>query len=271
MKKLVKLMVFIIALYIFLEINNQWLVVTEHVLESEKIPSSFNNYRITQVTDLHDATFGDNQQKLIEKVRATNPDAIFITGDLIDSNRYDLENSLHAVEAFVKIADVYYVLGNHEVAINKMDEIYIALIELGVHVLPNESLVLERDGERLAIVGIEDPLMGMETEEMLNIALANVPDDMFTLLLSHRPERFDTYVAKDVDLVFSGHAHGGQVRLPFIGGLVAPGQGMFPKYTAGTFTENDTTMVVSRGLGNSIVPYRLFNLPEIVVMELKSK
>lgn len=271
MRKIVKWIVFIIALYIFLEINNQWLVVTEHVYESEKVPASFDQYRITQVTDLHDATFGKKQQKLIEKVRATKPDAIFITGDLIDSNRYNLENSLQAVKAFVEIADVYYVLGNHEVAINKMDEIYIALTELGVHVLPNESLVLERDGERLAIVGIEDPLMGKETQEMLNIALSNVQNETFTLLLSHRPERFSTYTANDVDLVFAGHAHGGQIRLPFVGGLIAPGQGFFPQYTAGTYVENNTTMVVSRGLGNSVVPYRLFNLPEIITVQLVRK
>lgn len=271
MKKLVKWIVFIIALYVFLKINNQWLVVTEHVYESEKVPASFDQFTITQVTDLHDATFGKKQYKLIEKVRATKPDAIFITGDLIDSNRYNLENSLQAVKGFVEIADVYYVLGNHEVAINKVDEIYTALTDLGVHVLPNESLVLERNGERLAIVGIEDPLKGMETQEMLDIALSNVPNEVFTLLLSHRPERFSTYIAYNVDLVFTGHAHGGQIRLPFVGGLIAPGQGFFPKYTAGTYAEHNTTMIVSRGLGNSVVPYRLFNLPEIVTVRLVKK
>ncbi|MEC1180794.1 metallophosphoesterase [Metasolibacillus meyeri] len=269
MKKLAKLIVLIVVVYIFLQVNNKWLVVTEHVYESERVPASFDGYRITQVTDLHDAIFGKGQERLIEKVRATNPDAIFITGDLIDSNRYHLENSLDAVRGFVEIADVYYVLGNHEVATRKMQEIYTVLTELGVQVLPNSAVMLERSGEQIIIAGIEDPLMGYTTQEMLNEALINTPEDLLTLLLSHRPERFDTYVDNAIDVVFTGHAHGGQIRLPFIGGLVAPGQGYFPKYTAGTYESEETTMVVGRGLGNSIVPYRIFNLPEIVTVELK--
>lgn len=241
------------------------------MFESEKVPANFDGLRIVQVSDLHDARFGNNQQKLIAKVKDTNPDYIFITGDVIDSNRYDLKQSLQAVKGLVELADVYYVLGNHEVASNKVNEIYEALSSLGVHVMANESTVLERDGERLAILGIEDPLMGRSTEEMLEMATAYVPEDMLKLLLAHRPEVFSTYVTQGIDLVFSGHAHGGQVRIPGIGGLVAPGQGLFPKFTAGLYEEERTKMVVSRGLGNSSVPYRIFNLPEIIVMDLKKK
>lgn len=271
MKKLLKLCVVILAVYLFLYANNHWIVTTEVTYESEKVPASFAGFRITQVTDLHDATFGDNQHRLVEKVRATNPDAIFITGDLIDSRRYDLANSLQAVEQFVEIADVYYVLGNHEVALNRMTEIYEALMQLGVHVLPNEAIVLERHGERLAIVGIEDPLMGKSVSSMLDIALEQVADEDLSVLLSHRPEEFDAYVKQEMDIVFTGHAHGGQIRLPFIGGLVSPGQGLLPQYTAGTFEQDETFMVVSRGLGNSIFPFRIFNRPELIVMELQSK
>ncbi|KUF35571.1 MULTISPECIES: metallophosphoesterase [Lysinibacillus] len=271
MKKLLYSVCFVVFIVIFLYVNNHWLVVSKHVFESEKVPASFEGLRIVQVSDLHDALFGDNQQRLIAKVKDTNPDYIFITGDVIDSNRYDLKQSLQAVKGLVEIADVYYVLGNHEVATNKVDEIYEALSSLGVHILANESTVLERDGERLAIVGIEDPLMGRSTADMLDIATAYLPNDMFKLLLAHRPEVFNTYVKYHMDLVFSGHAHGGQVRIPGLGGLVAPGQGLFPKYTAGVYEAGSTEMVVSRGLGNSSVPYRIFNLPEIIVMELKKK
>ena len=119
-----KLIIFIVVVYIFLYINNNWLVTTEHIHESDKIPASFDGFRIAQVTDLHDATFGRNQSRLVEKVKATNPDAIFITGDLVESRLYDLENSLQAVRQLVDIADVYYVLVNHEVALNLTDEIY---------------------------------------------------------------------------------------------------------------------------------------------------
>lgn len=269
MKKLLYVVFFLVFIVIFLYVNNHWLVVSKHVYESEKVPVSFDGLRIVQISDLHDALFGNNQQKLIAKVKATNPDYIFITGDVIDSNRFNLEQSLQAVRGLVELADVYYVLGNHEVATNKVSEIYEALSSLGVHVMANESTVLERNGERLAIVGIEDPLMGRSTEEMLDIATAYIPEDMLKLLLAHRPEVFSTYVNQEIDLVFSGHAHGGQVRIPGIGGLVAPGQGMFPKFTAGVYEEGKTKMIVSRGLGNSSVPFRIFNRPEIIIMDLK--
>lgn len=251
--------------------NNEWIVTTELTYESEKVPASFDGYRITQITDLHDAQFGEEQEKLIKKVRATNPDVIFITGDVVDSRRYDLERSMQAVRKLVDITDVYYVLGNHEVALNRVTEIYEVMTEAGVHVLANDAVNFERDGERLAIVGIEDPLMGKSVPDMLDLALEDVHAETFTLLLSHRPEQFESYVAQEMDVVFTGHAHGGQVRLPFIGGLVAPSQGIFPKYTAGVFEEDETYMIISRGLGNSIFPYRIFNFPELIVLELQEK
>lgn len=271
MRKLLKILFIIAGIWLFLYVNNHWIVITEQTFESENIPVQFDGFRITQVSDLHDALFGKNQEKLVGKVRKTNPDVIFITGDLIDSNRYYLERSLMAVQEFVNIADVYYVIGNHEVAVNQVDEIYRALQELGVHILPNKSLFIERDGAQMAIAGIEDPLNGLDTQTMLNTALSHVPEDVFTVLLAHRPEKFDIYVENEIDLVFAGHAHGGQIRLPFVGGIIAPGQGFFPKYTAGFYEENQTTMNVNRGLGNSGAPFRIFNLPEVSVVELKAK
>jgi uncharacterized protein len=272
LKKLLKLGFLILGIYIFLYVNNHWIVTTEHVYESEKVPESFDGFRITQISDLHDAVFGEQQKYLVEKVRKTNPNVIFVTGDVIDSNRYHLEQSLVAVRQLVDIAEVYYVIGNHEVAINKVDEIYEAMREIGVHVMPNTSVRLKHeDGESISILGIEDPLNGLETQEMLNEAMSKVDREKLTILLAHRPETFNTYVANGMDLVFSGHAHGGQIRIPGFGGLVAPGQGFFPKYTAGSYEDGQTTMNVSRGLGNSGVPYRIFNLPEIVVVELKAK
>ncbi len=271
MKKLLTFAVLIVGIYLFLYVNNHWLVTTELVYESEKVPASFDGYRIVQISDLHDASFGENQARLVEKVRKAKPNAIFLTGDLVDSRRFNLQNSLQAVEQFVEIADVYYVLGNHEVALNKVNEIYAALRELGVHVLSNDAMVLERDGERITIAGIEDPLMGQSVEMSIDQAMQHVKEERFTVLLSHRPEQFETYVDKEMDLVFTGHAHGGQIRLPLVGGLVAPTQGLLPKYTAGIFTKNDSKMIISRGLGNSLFPFRIFNLPEVIVVELNSK
>jgi len=271
LKKLFKLLAWIVGICLFLYVNNHWIVITERTYENKKIPRQFDGFRITQISDLHDALFGENQEKLIEKVRKTNPDVILITGDLIDSNRYDLEQSLMAVRGFVNIADVYYVIGNHEVAVNRVEEIYDALEGMGVHILPNAAAMVERAGEAIAIAGIEDPLNGVDTQTMLNKALSDVPERLFTVLLAHRPEKFGIYAKNEIDLVFSGHAHGGQIRLPFVGGLVAPGQGFFPEYTAGFYKKIDTTMNVNRGLGNSGAPFRIFNFPEISVVELKAE
>ena len=271
MKRIFILFSLIIGVYLFLYVNNHWIVITEHVYESKKVPKNFDGFRIAQVSDLHDASFGIEQSKLVEKVRETNPDIIVITGDVIDSNRYDLQQSLKAVEQFVEIAEVYYVIGNHEVAMNRVRQIYGTLKELGVHILPNTFVTLERHDEVLNIMGIEDPLNGFETQTMLNVAKEEMNENTFTILLAHRPEMFYTYVVNDIDLVFSGHAHGGQVRIPFIGGLFAPSQGFLPTYTAGIYEEDETTMAVSRGLGNSTVPFRILNLPEIVVVELKTE
>lgn len=271
MKKLFKILLAIIVIYFFLYINNHWIVINEHFYQSNKVPENFEGFRITQVSDLHDGHFGENQKHLVEKVKKTKPDAIFITGDIIDSNRYDLEQSLDAVRQFNEIAEVYYVIGNHEVATNRVEEIYEALTSIGVHVMPNTNVTIERQGQSISLVGIEDPLNGYSAEETLEYTLQDVDPNKLTILLSHRPEEFEVYVQNQIDLVFSGHAHGGQIRIPGIGGLVAPSQGLLPKYTAGTYIEGETTMHVSRGLGNSTFPFRILNLPEIVVVELKTE
>lgn len=258
---------FIVAVIILLYISNSWIQTTEISVESDRVPTSFDGVKILQISDLHDATFGDNQEKLVKKVKKTDPDLIFITGDLIDSNRYNLDQSLELVRQIVDLAPIYYVTGNHEIATNDIENIKNSLTELGVNVLSNEEQIIEHKGEDIRIIGIEDPLNGI----LVNEALSQFEEsDLFTLVLSHRPETFQDYVDYKMDVVFSGHAHGGQFRLPGLGGLVAPGQGLFPSYTAGMYSENTTHMIVSRGLGNSAIPVRIFNSPEIVVVTLKS-
>lgn len=262
-----KFLMFIIAVIIVLYISNSWIQTTEISVESDRVPTSFDGVKILQISDLHDATFGDNQEKLVKKIKKTDPDLIFITGDLIDSNRYNLDQSLELVRQIVNLAPIYYVTGNHEIATNDIENIKNSLTELGVNVLSNEEQIIEHNGEDIRIIGIEDPLNGI----LVNEALSQFEDnDLFTLVLSHRPETFQDYVDYKMDVVFSGHAHGGQFRLPGLGGLVAPGQGLFPSYTAGMYSENTTHMIVSRGLGNSAIPVRIFNSPEIVVVTLKS-
>lgn len=265
MKKFLGFVAIVVAFIIITYIGNTTIAVTQQEIRLSGLPQELEGLRVAQVSDLHDAVFGEEQQDLIAKVAEQDPDLIFITGDVVDSNRYNLEQSLQAVAGFVELAPVYYVTGNHEIATGKVDEIKSSLSQLGVTVLSNEVETLTVQGQTLEIFGIDDPLNGIPVEE----ALAEHPrTDQPRLTLSHRPEVFEEYVKSGENLVFSGHAHGGQIRIPGLGGLIAPGQGFFPQYTAGVYEEGETQMVVSRGLGNSLFPVRIFNRPEVVTVIL---
>lgn len=270
--------VVVIALIALIIWGNKALMLSEMTIESEKLPQSFDGYRIVHVSDLHNAEFGEDNKKLIELIGNATPDIIAITGDIIDSRYTDVEIALDFAEEAVKIAPCYFVSGNHEA---RVLEDYKALKEgfedIGVTVLENEAISLEKAGEKISLIGVDDP--GFETDYLFGDTagvmrshldeLTN-EENTFTLLLSHRPELFDVYVEYGVDLVLSGHAHGGQFRLPFAGGLYAPNQGLLPQYDAGLYTEDNTDMIVSRGLGNSLFPFRINNRPEVILIELCS-
>ena len=272
------LMIALLFVFILLTYwGNTTVGVTQYTIVSDNVPADFNQYKIVQLSDLHDAKFGENHADVVDKVKLITPDVIFITGDFIDSNRYNLEQSLLLVERLQGVAPMYYVTGNHEIATNDMVRIKAELEDLGVQVLSDEAeiITLNQD-DAIAIGGIEDPLFSyLDDEEAvktsMNRAFEHVPDGMFKILLSHRPEQFEAYVEQGMDIIFSGHAHGGQFQFPGLGGLVSPGQGWFPTYTAGVHKKDDSQMVVSRGLGNSIIPIRIFNQPEIVVVTLKNE
>lgn len=255
--------------------GNTALVTADVLVCSNGIPEAFDAYKIVQISDLHDAQIGENNEKLIAMTAETEPDCIVLTGDFVDSSRFHPELSLSVAEALVKIAPVYYVSGNHEAILP--DEDYQALTDglrgLGVCVLEDESAELTRDGQSIRLIGLTDigfhPGTLEEKKDALRTALsALLPEDEFSVTLAHRPELMDVYTECGAPLVLSGHAHGGQIRLPGIGGLIAPGQGLFPKYTEGKYEENGTTLVVSRGIGNSVLPLRVNDRPQIVVVQL---
>jgi predicted MPP superfamily phosphohydrolase len=208
-------------------------------------------------------------------LRAAQPDIIAITGDLIDSRHTDVALALDFAAEAVKIAPCYYVTGNHE---SRLEEEYAqlkaGLLAVGVVVLENDSVTLERDGETIRLLGVQDPAFEADywtlfPEDVMDKNLAALSQgEGFRLLLSHRPEYMDMYARYSIDLVLSGHAHGGQFRLPWIGGLYAPGQGLFPEYDAGMFSVEGTQMIVSRGIGNSAFPLRFNNRPEVVLITL---
>lgn len=258
--------------------GNNALMVNELTIKNDRIPSGFSGFRIAQISDLHNAEFGEDNEKLLSMLAECEPDIILITGDLVDSRRTDIEIGISFSEKAAMIAPTYYVTGNHEARIEEYNDLIEGLEKAGVHVLKDECVLLERSGDTIAVAGIEDPgfvtdyLFG-HSETVVKDTLTELISDesIYTILLAHRPELFEIYVECEVDLVFSGHAHGGQFRLPFVGGLVAPNQGLFPEYDAGLYTKNSTDMIVSRGIGNSILPVRINNRPEIVLAELQSE
>lgn len=268
--------VFLFVLPVWIWWANTALEVNEYEILSDRIPQGFSGFRIAQVSDLHNAQFGEGNEKLITMLSQTDPDIIVITGDLIDSRNTDVEIALKFCRSAIQIAPVYYVTGNHEARVPEYEALKIGMEEAGVVILDNRKLEITREGERITLIGLDDPsfredyLFG-DAASVSASALSELQNasDGYTVLLAHRPELFDVYVDSEIDLVFSGHAHGGQIRLPFIGGLVAPNQGFFPEYDAGLFTEENTAMIVSRGVGNSIIPIRFHNRPEIIIAELK--
>lgn len=252
--------------------GNTALEINEFRIKAQNIPLGFNNFRIAQVSDLHNAEMGEDNKKLISMLKEADADIIAITGDIIDSNKTDIDIALDFAKEAVSIAPTYYINGNHEAWSGEYGTLRQGLIDCGVTVLENEAVELSVGDDIITLIGITDPAFPVvidDTEPSIENQILNImpENDTYKILLAHRPEYFSSYADK-VDLVLSGHAHGGQFILPFVGGVVAPGQGLFPQYYEGLYTMDNTNMIVSRGIGNSIIPFRINNNPEIVVSEL---
>lgn len=249
--------------------ENNHIVVSEYIYETEKIGEDLDGYRIVQISDLHNKRFGNNQERLLSMVRDCKPDLIVITGDLVDGNRTNIEKAMAFIEGAVSIAPVYYVTGNHEKWLEPEEytELQDKLLKAGAVWLDNEKAEITVGNESFTLFGLDDSSLTNDTlKELTKDAKENL-----WILLAHEPQNLKFYSNAKMDFVFSGHAHGGQIRIPFIGGLIAPDQGFLPEYTEGLYESENTTMVVSRGLGNSIIPIRIGNYPEIVCVELVRK
>lgn len=276
MKKLIPIIlpVILTMLAIWTVWCNMTVGVTHYTVVSNRLPAAFDHYKIAVISDLHNAEFGQNNSSLISLIEKEEPDIIAITGDLIDSSRTDIEIAENLVKKLVEIAPCYYVTGNHEAWIGEQyQELEEKLLDIGVVIFHDNTEQVAKNNEIIQFAGLDDPDFtdrdSSIQESMLNTKLGNMGlTEDYCVLLSHRPETFNAYASKNIDLVLSGHAHGGQFRLPFIGGVIAPNQGFFPKYDAGEYFEKNTTMIVSRGIGNSIIPIRFNNRPEIVIAEL---
>lgn len=288
-KKYIKsaiVLLIVIALLLFCNYQNRHLETTYYTYESERLGVDLDGYRIVQISDLHNAKFGKNNKRLIDKVRECDPNIIVLTGDLVDSNHTNVDRAIQFVNEIVKICPVYYVTGNHEYWLEKSeyDELMDGLASAGVVILDDQVVEISRGDAKFRLVGLDDKNLADGTlgtllsDESIRHDQAGQKEKTadnevsgekaITVVLAHEPQYLARYAGTGVDLVFSGHAHGGQFRLPFVGGIVAPDQGFFPEYTAGEYYMDGTEMIVSRGLGNSVIPVRLFNFPEIVCVEL---
>ena len=263
----------------FLAYEDTALSISEHTIKNEKIPKVFNDFKIIQISDFHNTKNKLLTDQIVIRLLKEKPDAIFITGDFVDANTPDIEASVNFLKQIKDIAPIYYIPGNHEGHLIETEYLTLKnnLLANDVFVLENELITIKRDGEQINIIGVLDPIFSNATQSnkaqkmRININKIEYDDDLFTILLSHRPELINVYSDYDIDLVFSGHAHGGQIRVPFVGGLYAPGQGKLPKLTSGIHKDDDTTMVISRGIGNSTFPFRINNHPEIVIVNLGSE
>ena len=250
------------------------LQITHTEAELSGLPGEFDGYKIVHLSDLHGHGYGEGSADLLARVREQKPDLIVVTGDLIDQ-----EGQMQMIPALAKglaaVAPTYYVTGNHEWGLGtaRVKELKALLSQCGVTPLTNQYEILERNGARIVLAGVDDPngYADQTTPEELYAQIEGGAPGLFTVLLAHRNDRFDRYAAAGYDFVMSGHAHGGIVRLPFVGGVLGTNREIFPKWTSGLYTVGDSTLFVSRGLGNNTVPFqgfRIFNRPELAVITL---
>ena len=251
--------------------SNVSLALSHYSVESSEIPAAFDGFRMALVADLHNTEVGENNSKLLARVAESQPDIIVIAGDIIDSRTPNVDVALDFVNAAVEIAPVYYVTGNHEGRIpSEYAILEQGMTEAGVHILRNGTIFLERNGESICLAGIDAPHFYDNISDFFQTMPTLCSQEEYTVLLAHHPEYFDWYAEAGADLVLSGHVHGGQFRLPFIGGLVAPHKGFFPEYDSGLYENGGSNLVVSRGVGDTILPVRFNNRHEVVLVELRS-
>jgi len=271
--RLRNLLLFCAICAIFLRWSNHSLQTDRFTYTSSRLPAGFDGCVIVQLSDLHGAEFGEDNETLIAQVREASPDYIFLTGDLQDQYRHTPRSySVSLGRALAEIAPTYFITGNHEWAFRDIRDLKRELKEAGVTVLTNEYVTLSRNGSTMLLAGIDDPngFADQKKPEELAAELREANPDAFWFLLAHRNNYFENgYSRLGADLVISGHGHGGLIRLPFTDGLVSVERSFFPSYTAGFYEANGGKLFVSRGLGNSGRTFRLFNRPELVILTLE--
>ncbi len=284
-KKLRKILVITMAILIFLVvfyfIELNWISVLNETVQLEDLPEGFNDFKVAQLSDLHNKEFGEGNKRLVKKVNKIEPDMIVITGDMLN-NSHDIPNNgevlIKLIESLNNKYPIYYVTGEHEEGLYYEDrnkyqkegtkEAYEKkLSNLGVTILNDEQTTVRRQNSKIILYGLKEHLSG---EIQIEERLSKPNEDEVNILLSHRPQYFEEYTDWGADLIISGDTHGGMIRLPFVGGIFST-ESLFPEFDGGMFQKGNSRMIVSRGLGNNPVPLRINNRPEVVVITLKGK
>ena len=261
--------------------SNFRIVSTEYELYYSNLPEPFDGFRIVLLADIHDTEFGKDNKRLISSVNDANPDIIVIAGDLLNAyfTRRPVEEQLERVEPLINgltaIAPVYFVTGNHENSevIGSPDALLTMLEESGINVMRNEYMKLTSDDKTIILVGIDANrgAEGFRWPGTLVKEIYSADSDAFIIILEHRNNFLQFYSDLGVDLLLSGHAHGGLIRLPFTDGIIGPNRDFMPTYTSGVYTMGDTKLLVTRGLGTTAIWPRFLNNPHIAVAVLRSE
>lgn len=286
-KTILILICIFILICIYLSHNINTLEIAQYTIKNKKIPKEFDGYNIVQISDLHSKSFGKNNIKLLQKIKSLNPDIIVITGDLVDGENNNYDIALNFMKELTKLYKVYYIIGNHEqkALIKKYKQEYIKYFEelnqIDFINLDDDKVKIQKNNSKINLYGLtvpyscykylfDDKEITTIDSKFLEQKLGDLNKNEFNILLAHTPFYFNAYEKWGADLTLCGHVHGGVVRLPFIGGLLSPDRKFFPKYDLGKYEKNNSTMIVSKGLGGSKVLIRINCKPEIVSIKLKS-
>ncbi len=271
---IITLVLLLAVIVVYLYTQNNLVEVTKYEVSDTKISKEFNNYKIIQLSDIHNIKSKVVFNDILRVLDKEKPDIVVITGDLIHNDKTKIEDIINKVKRISYLYKVYYVSGNHEALYKNYEKLTLELKRIGVVVLNNKLELLKINESSINLIGVKDPRFYKANNKLImkkNIEDIKYSKKNYTILLSHRPELFDIYEKEKIDLVFVGHAHGGQFRLPFVGSIYSPNQGLFPKYASGIHKKNSTAMIVNRGIGNSDFPFRINNRPEIVSVKFKVK
>ena len=274
--------VIILIIYTLIYISNNCLVIRKYNIKNKKISDKFNGLKIVHISDVHSKIFGKNNEKVIQKVKDINPDIIIMSGDIIDKREKDMDKFINMYKEIYLKYPVYYSIGNNERKLGyiKYKEYINKLRKLGVHVIINGKEKIVKDNEEIIINALKFR-ENMQPKKLtfnrknkyikyMYNKLKNIDNTKFNILIAHDPENFKLYKELEMDLIFSGHVHGGLIRFGKYC-LLSPRRKFFPKYSYGKTQEDGITIITSSGMGNASIPIRLFNRPEIVEVILNKE